>query len=114
MSQHKPAPSASGIDDTKNTINNGTPTHEQEAQTPKSWEKPGDTSSTPTPLPPPKTQAQPNGNPCNTFPAWSPSSPYTGGSKVVYQQNVWSASWWTYGDVPGGVAGVWTLEKSCS
>lgn len=70
------------------------------------------TEATPTPLPPQTTQTQPTGNPCNTLPLWSPSSAYIGGSKVVYQQKVWTAAWWTYGDVPGGTAGVWSLEKS--
>ncbi|KAJ8656391.1 hypothetical protein O0I10_007959 [Lichtheimia ornata] len=106
----KPLPSTSSNANTSNTMNNAPPSSVK----PTSLGRPNATTATPTPLPPQTTQqTQPTGNPCNTLPLWSPSSTYTGGSKVVYQQKVWSAAWWTYGDVPGGAAGVWSMEKAC-
>ncbi|KAF8313991.1 hypothetical protein DL93DRAFT_2080444 [Clavulina sp. PMI_390] len=27
--------------------------------------------------------------------------------------SLWTNSWWSYGDVPGGSAGVWVKDASC-
>jgi chitinase len=75
-------------------------------------------SSTPTPTPtsggttPTPTPTAGTGG-CAGIAAWSATTAYTGGSKVTYNGSLWQAKWWTYNDVPGGAAGVWTLLSSC-
>jgi chitinase len=32
---------------------------------------------------------------------------------VSYNGHQWTAKWWTYGDIPGGAAGVWTDNGPC-
>ena len=39
---------------------------------------------------------------------------YVGGSQVVYNGHLWTAKWWSYGDVPGGSAGDWTDDGACT
>jgi chitinase len=51
---------------------------------------------------------------CAGIAAWSSTTAYVGGSKVIYNGSLWQAKWWTEADVPGGAAGVWTLVSSCS
>lgn len=41
------------------------------------------------------------GNGGCSYDPWDPAIAYVGGSKVLYQGNVWRAKWWTQGDVPG-------------
>ncbi len=67
-------------------------------------------STTPTPPTPTPT---PGSGACSGIAAWSPTTAYTGGSEVTYNGSLWQAKWWTYNDVPGGAAGVWTLISSC-
>ncbi len=76
------------------------------------------TSSTPTPTPTsggttptPTPTSSPGG--CAGIAAWSATTAYVGQSKVTYNGSLWQAKWWTYGDVPGGSAGVWVLLSSC-
>jgi chitinase len=64
--------------------------------------------STPTPTP-----TSGGSGSCAGIAAWSSTTAYTGGSKVTYNGALWQAKWWTYNDVPGGAAGVWTLLGSC-
>ena len=39
---------------------------------------------------------------------------YNGGQQVVYNGHLWTAKWWSYADVPGGVAGDWTDDGACT
>ena len=68
--------------------------------------------STPTPGVTPTPTPSGNGG-CAGVAAWSPTTTYVGGNKAVYKGSLWQAKWWTYDDVPGGPAGVWTLVSSC-
>src|SRR5579884_542245 len=65
------------------------------------------------PTPPTPTPTPGSGGGCAGIAAWSPTTAYTGGSEVTYNGSLWQAKWWTYNDVPGGAAGVWTLISSC-
>ncbi|KAI8141941.1 glycoside hydrolase [Fennellomyces sp. T-0311] len=51
---------------------------------------------------------------CDSIQAWSHTKTYVSGSTVTYQNQIWMAKWWTYGDVPGGPAGVWATSGSCT
>ncbi|KAI8064696.1 glycoside hydrolase superfamily [Gongronella butleri] len=53
------------------------------------------------------------GGACAGVSAWSASTSYTTGSKVTYSGSLWQAKWWTYGDTPGGSAGVWAKQGAC-
>jgi chitinase len=50
---------------------------------------------------------------CTGVSAWSSSTAYNGGAVVNYNGHRWTAKWWTYGDTPGGAAGVWTDNGAC-
>ena len=49
------------------------------------------------------------------FPEWNADTVYNGGEKVVYQNRIYRAKWWTQGETPGA-ADVWedTLESPVS
>src|SRR5579859_184709 len=73
---------------------------------------------TPTPgsTPPPTSTPTPtpgSGGACNGIAAWSSTTAYNGGARVTYSGSLWQAKWWTYNDIPGGAAGVWTRVSSC-
>ncbi|KAK0223055.1 glycoside hydrolase family 18 protein [Armillaria fumosa] len=70
---------------------------------------------------------------CNGVAAWSSTTTYVGGNQVIYNGQLWTASWWTYNDTPGGMycqlqgmgtiqsliyilgpAGVWVSKGACS
>ncbi|HEX3788264.1 MAG TPA: carbohydrate-binding protein [Pseudonocardiaceae bacterium] len=50
---------------------------------------------------------------CAGVAAWSSESTYNGGATATYDGHLWTAKWWTYNDVPGGPAGVWTDNGAC-
>ena len=58
------------------------------------------------------TTAAPSSGSC-TAAAWSATATYTQGNTVSYNGHTWTAKWWTYGDVPGGAAGVWADNGAC-
>ncbi|KAI0688227.1 glycoside hydrolase [Cytidiella melzeri] len=62
------------------------------------------TSSTPPPT---------SGN-CAGVNAWVSNVAYNGGDEVVSGGHLWTAKWWSYGDVPGGVAGDWQDDGPCA
>ncbi|WAL63213.1 chitinase [Amycolatopsis cynarae] len=66
--------------------------------------------TTPPVTTPPTTT--PPGNSCAAAP-WNATTAYTGGAVVSYNGHSWTAKWWTYGDIPGGAAGVWTDNGAC-
>ncbi|PIL35449.1 hypothetical protein GSI_02176 [Ganoderma sinense ZZ0214-1] len=50
---------------------------------------------------------------CAGVPAWSQIVAYNGGQKVTYLGNLYTAKWWSYGGVPGGVGGEWADNGKC-
>ncbi|KAF9532699.1 glycosyl hydrolases family 18-domain-containing protein [Crepidotus variabilis] len=50
---------------------------------------------------------------CGGVAAWSAATVYTGSQKATYNGHLWTASWWTQGDTPGGGAGVWVDGGAC-
>jgi chitinase len=70
---------------------------------------------------PPTTQptASPSASPTSGPPgacsaaAWSATTTYNGNAVVSYNSHTWHAKWWTYGDIPGGPAGVWADDGPC-
>jgi len=70
--------------------------------------------ATPPSSPPPtSTTTPPVGGGTCTSAAWSATTAYNGGAVVSYNGHQWTAKWWTYGDTPGGSAGVWTDNGTC-
>ncbi|KAJ7630611.1 glycoside hydrolase family 18 protein [Roridomyces roridus] len=51
---------------------------------------------------------------CAGVPAWSSAAIFVGGDKATYNGDLWTAQWWTEGDIPGGAAGVWVNNGACS
>lgn len=75
---------------------------------------PPPTTTTATTTAPPTTTTQPGGGgSCSGVAAWSSTTAYNGGSVVTYNGHRWTAKWWTYNDIPGGPAGVWTDDGAC-
>lgn len=70
----------------------------------------GGALTTPTASPTPSSGS----SSCGGVAAWQSSQTYVGGDQVSYNGHLWTAQWWTYGDVPGGPAGVWIDKGSCS
>lgn len=74
---------------------------------------------TPTPTDSPKPTVTPTPTPTETpdpgecaIAPWSPTDVYTGGAKVSFNGNEYTAKWWTLGDQPGTNA-VWEFSGSC-
>lgn len=59
------------------------------------------------------TTSAASGGSCAGVAAWSSTTVYVGGNFATYQGQLWEASWWTEGDIPGGSAGVWVAKGSC-
>ncbi|KAF8201052.1 glycoside hydrolase superfamily [Mycena galopus ATCC 62051] len=57
----------------------------------------------------------PTGTPgnCAGVPAWTATAIFTGGLQATYNGDLWTAQWWTQGDIPGGSAGVWINDGPC-
>ncbi|PPQ99959.1 hypothetical protein CVT24_009538 [Panaeolus cyanescens] len=72
---------------------------------------PGTTTRPPTSTPP--TSTPPTSGSCSGVAAWSSSVAYNGGTSVTYGGHLWTASWWSQADVPGGAAGVWVDKGAC-
>jgi chitinase len=65
-------------------------------------------TQSPTPSPTPT-----NPGTCSA-PAWVAGTAYTGGQQVSYNGHLWTAKWWTQGDIPGNNAqNVWTDNGAC-
>jgi chitinase len=69
----------------------------------------------PTPTPTTASPTPPGGGTgsCSGVAAWSSTTAYNGTAEVTYNGHLWQAKWWTYNDVPGGPAGVWTDLGAC-
>ncbi|KAJ7595937.1 glycoside hydrolase family 18 protein [Mycena floridula] len=57
--------------------------------------------------------SSPGSGTCSGVAAWSSTAIYTGGLTATYNGKLWTAQWWTQGDVPGGAAGVWIVTATC-
>jgi len=57
--------------------------------------------------------SSPTGGVCSGVAAWVSTAVYVGGQQAVYNNALWTAQWWTEGDIPGGAAGVWIDNGSC-
>ncbi|EKM58395.1 glycoside hydrolase family 18 protein [Phanerochaete carnosa HHB-10118-sp] len=66
--------------------------------------------TTTTSAPPPPA----SGGSCAGVNTWVSNVAYNGGDQVVYSGDLWTAKWWSYGDVPGGTAGDWTNDGACT
>ncbi|KAH9885779.1 glycoside hydrolase superfamily [Cubamyces lactineus] len=73
------------------------------------------TTTTPTTSTRTSTSTAPasTGGACSGVSAWGSSTTYVGGNQVTYNGHLWTAKWWSYNDVPGGPAGVWTDNGAC-
>ncbi|KAG2144447.1 glycoside hydrolase family 18 protein [Suillus bovinus] len=73
------------------------------------------TSTTATPTSTTATTPTPTGTgTCAGVAAWTTGVAYTGGSEVTYDGYLWTASYWSENDTPGGSAGVWVNDGSCT
>ncbi|KAJ7267504.1 glycoside hydrolase superfamily [Mycena rebaudengoi] len=50
---------------------------------------------------------------CAGVSAWLATSIYVGGQQSTFGGHLWTASWWTQGDTPGGTVGVWVDKGAC-
>ncbi|KAJ7275384.1 class III chitinase [Mycena haematopus] len=48
------------------------------------------------------SSSNPTGGACGSVPAWTSTAIFVGGQQAVYGGDLWTAQWWTQGDVPGG------------
>ncbi|KAF8588618.1 carbohydrate-binding module family 5 protein [Ramaria rubella] len=62
----------------------------------------------------PSSTSTPTSGSCAGIAAWSSSVAYTAGSQVTSGGHLWTAKWWSEGDVPGGSAGDWTDDGACT
>ncbi|KAI0635520.1 glycoside hydrolase [Trametes polyzona] len=51
---------------------------------------------------------------CAGVSAWVSNVAYNGGDTVIYNGHLWTAKWWSFGDVPGGEAGACLAGSVCS
>ncbi len=67
----------------------------------------------PSTAPPTSTAPPAGGGACAGVAAWQATTAYVGGSEVGFGAHEWTSKWWTFGDTPGGAAGVWTDDGAC-
>ncbi|KAF7789642.1 hypothetical protein EIP86_000588 [Pleurotus ostreatoroseus] len=73
------------------------------------------TSTSPTSsAPSPTTSSPASGGSCAGVNTWVSNVAYNGGDQVVYNGQLWTAKWWSYGDTPGGAAGDWQDDGACT
>ncbi|KAI0925852.1 hypothetical protein AcW1_008172 [Taiwanofungus camphoratus] len=74
------------------------------------------TTSTPTTTSsaPATTSTAAGAGTCAGVAAWVSNVAYEGGDQVIYNGDLWTAKWWSYGDTPGGSAGDWTDDGACT
>ncbi|KIJ62462.1 carbohydrate-binding module family 5 protein [Hydnomerulius pinastri MD-312] len=51
---------------------------------------------------------------CAGIAAWQSGVAYEGGDQVTYGGSLWTASYWTENDTPGGSADVWVNDGACT
>ncbi|KAJ6519485.1 class III chitinase [Mycena sanguinolenta] len=72
------------------------------------------TSSTTTTATSTSSGSSPTGGACASVPAWTSTAIFVGGQQATYNGDLWTAQWWTEGDIPGGAAGVWVNDGPCT
>lgn len=50
---------------------------------------------------------------CSSYPKWGSETAYEGGDKIVYDDTLWKAEWWTRGTEPAENANAWTKVGDC-
>ncbi|PPQ73971.1 hypothetical protein CVT24_012533 [Panaeolus cyanescens] len=101
----------------KNAISGGSSSPTSVPPSPTSTTpRPTSTTTRTTSTPPPATTTSPSNGSCAGVAGWVSNIAYQGGSQVVYKDSghLWTASWWSQADVPGGAAGVWVDKGACS
>ncbi|THH31700.1 hypothetical protein EUX98_g2472 [Antrodiella citrinella] len=93
----------------KAVLTNGAPP----APAPSPTTVPSTPSPTSAPTPTPTSTPPPPSGSCAGVNAWVSNVAYEGGDEVVYNGQLWTAKWWSYGDTPGGVAGDWQSDGAC-
>jgi len=58
--------------------------------------------------------SSPTSGTCAGIPAWTSAAIFVGGDQAIYNSDLWTAQWWTEGDIPGGAAGVWINDGPCT
>jgi chitinase len=71
-------------------------------------------STTTTATTPTSTSTSAPGTTCAGVAAWTTGVAYTGGSEVTYDGYLWTASYWSENDTPGGTSGVWINDGACT
>ncbi|KAG1828283.1 glycoside hydrolase family 18 protein [Suillus variegatus] len=75
---------------------------------------PTSTSTTTTSTSPTTTTTSTGTGTCAGVAAWTTGVAYTGGSEVTYDGYLWTASYWSENDTPGGTSGVWINDGACT
>ncbi|GAA2336324.1 glycosyl hydrolase family 18 protein [Dactylosporangium salmoneum] len=71
-------------------------------------------SSSPSSSPSPSKSPTPSPTGSCSAPAWVSTTAYNGGQQVSYNGHLWTAKWWTQGDIPGNNSqDVWTDNGVC-
>jgi chitinase len=74
----------------------------------------GGPSPSRSPSPSPSVSPTPTNPGTCSAPAWNAATAYTGGQQVSYNGHLWTAKWWTQGDIPGNNSqNVWTDNGAC-
>ncbi|OZJ05359.1 hypothetical protein BZG36_01532 [Bifiguratus adelaidae] len=68
-------------------------------------------NTAPTPIGTPSSSG--GGSGCSAAP-WNSATAYTGGQQVTYNGYVWTAQYWTQGNVPGSSGAPWTQGIACT
>ncbi|SAM09529.1 hypothetical protein [Absidia glauca] len=56
----------------------------------------------------------PDDQSCGAVSAWSSTAVYKSGDQVAYSNQIYTAKWWTLGEMPGPGVDVWTAGGSCT
>jgi chitinase len=106
-------PQATLFNDVVNSVNGATSGCSTASPTPtQTTASPTPTTASPTPTGASPTPTGGTGG-CSAA-AWVSTTAYVGGQQVSYNGHLWTAKWWTQGDIPGNNSqGVWTDNGAC-
>lgn len=97
--------------------------------TPTTTTKPPTTTPTPTPTTTVTPTVRPTGTgkpdghpnkasapsvPCDGAQPWQANLAYSAGAQVIFNNQLWTASQWSYNNNPESAAGAWTLNGACN
>ncbi|KAG0707920.1 hypothetical protein DFH29DRAFT_1065965 [Suillus ampliporus] len=89
------------------TTGTGTPTKITETGKPSDTNKPDGKPGKP-------TQSGANSVSCDSFQPWQVNLAYTGGSQVIFNNQLWTAKQWSYNNSPESAAAEWSLNGVCN